>query len=90
MTFDDVKRAWRVREGYWFAPKLFGFGATPVTWQGWALTLGSVAAILVDMRYLAGLAPKLVIGLALIAAFVTIAWRKTDGGWHWRWGPPRS
>jgi len=31
MTFDDVKRAWQVRDGYWFAPKLFGFGATPVT-----------------------------------------------------------
>ena len=89
MTFDDVKRAWHVREGYWFAPKLFGFGATPVTWQGWALTLGVAAALLLDTRYVAGLVPKLVIGLALIAAFVTIAWRKTDGGWHWRWGPPR-
>ena len=90
MTFDDVKRAWHVREGYWFAPKLFGFGATPVTWQGWALTLASVAAVLLDTRYVAGVVPKLVIGLALTAAFVTIAWRKTDGGWHWRWGPPRS
>ena len=86
MTFEDVKRAWHVREGYWFAPKLFGFGATPVTWQGWALTFASIAGILLDTRYVPGVAPRLVIGLALTAAFVTIAWRKTDGGWHWRWG----
>jgi hypothetical protein len=87
MTFDDVKRSFQVREGYWFVPKLFGFGATPVTWQGWALTFALAAAILLDMRYVAAVAPKLVIGLALTATFVTIAWRKTDGGWHWRWGP---
>ena len=86
MTFDDVKRAWHVREGYWFAPKLFGFGATPVTWQGWALTFALAAAILLDMHYIAAVMPKLVIGLALTATFMTIAARKTDGGWHWRWG----
>ena len=86
MTFDDAKRALHVREGYWFAPKLFGLGATPVTWQGWALTLGFAAALLLDTHYVAGIVPKLVIGLTLTAAFMTIAARKTDGGWHWRWG----
>ena len=24
----------------WFRPKAFGFGLTPVTWQGWAYTAG--------------------------------------------------
>ena len=86
MTFEDAKCTWHVREGHWFAPKLFGIGATPVTWQGWALTLGFAAAVMLDTRYIAELVPKLVIGLTLIAAFVTIAARKTDGGWHWRWG----
>jgi Fe-S cluster assembly ATP-binding protein len=28
--------------GYWFKPKRYGNGATPVTWQGWALTGGAV------------------------------------------------
>jgi len=70
------------------APKLFGFGDAGDR-QGWALTFASAAAILFDRRYVTGFVPKLVIGLALIAAFMTIAWRKTDGGWHWRWGPPR-
>ena len=86
MTIDDAKRSFQVREGYWFAPKPFGVGAIPATWQGWALTLGFATALLLDMHYVAGIVPKLVIGLALIAAFVTIAARKTDGGWHWRWG----
>ena len=86
MKLAEVKRSYHVREGYWFAPKPFGLGATPVTWQGWALTLGLAAAILLDTRYVAGVVPKLVIGLALTAAFMTIAWRKTDGDWHWRWG----
>ena len=35
----------RVREGYWFAPKRYGYGAKPVTWQGWAVTLGFAAAL---------------------------------------------
>jgi hypothetical protein len=87
MTFEDLKRWYHVRPGYWFAPKLFGFGATPVTWQGWALTLGFIAAFVLDMRFMPASVPKVVVGLALIAAFVTIAWRKTDGGWNWHWGP---
>ena len=27
----------------WFAPKRYGLGSTPITWQGWALTFGFVA-----------------------------------------------
>ena len=86
MTFENIKRWYHVREGYWFAPKLFGFGATPVTWQGWSLTLGFCAALLLDMRFLPGDVLKIIVGVALIAGFATIAWRKTDGGWRWRWG----
>jgi hypothetical protein len=87
MKLDDVKRRYHVREGYWFAPKMFGLGATPVTWQGWALTLGLAAGLLLDIHQMQPAMPKIVIGLALAAAFITIASRKTDGGWHWRWGP---
>ena len=75
-----------MRDGYWFSPKMFGLGATPVTWQGWALTLGGVAALLLDIHQVQPLVPKIVIGATVVAAFTVIAWRKTDGGWHWRWG----
>jgi len=33
-------------EGYWFKRKLFGWGWTPVTWQGLVVTVGYVAALL--------------------------------------------
>jgi hypothetical protein len=86
MTFESLKRRYQVGDGYWFVPKLFGFGATPVTWQGWALTLGLCAALLIETRYLPGPLSKIIVGLALLAAYATIASRKTDGGWRWRWG----
>jgi hypothetical protein len=27
---------------YWFKPKRYGYGATPVTWQGWCATAAFV------------------------------------------------
>ena len=71
----------------WFAPKRYGYGATPITWQGWALTLGFVAiAILLSAKFaqrpivlIAALAPVLI-------AFIVICARTTRGGWRWRWG----
>ena len=32
---------------YWFKPKRYGYGATPITWEGWAVTLGTVIAMVV-------------------------------------------
>jgi hypothetical protein len=86
MTIDDVRNAYKVREGYWFAPKLYGFGATPVTWQGWAVTLGFTVVLLVAVRWLPTRAETLIVSLALIAGFLAICAAKTDGGWYWRWG----
>jgi hypothetical protein len=86
MDIDSIRRAYRVREGYWFAPKLLGYGAMPVTWQGWAVTLGYVAAMIVMIRFLPGLVPRVLVGIALTAAMIGTTWRKTDGGWRWRWG----
>ena len=37
--------ALKVRKGYWFAQKLYGYGAVPVTWQGWLTTLAYVALV---------------------------------------------
>ena len=76
----------RRSEGYWFVPHAFGFGARPVTWQGWALTLGFVGLVVVATRLLPGKEPKVVVGLALTVLFVVFCWRKTEGGLRWRWG----
>jgi len=81
---------------YWFKPKSFGYGATPVTWEAWALTIvgGSMAALGFigfnapgqlslpdDMA--ARLACLLVATVALVALIV-IARKTTDGEWRWR------
>jgi hypothetical protein len=78
----------------WFKQKRYGFGASPASWQGWALTIGYVAIVaalgawmssdeaLVAARSL----PFIGITLALTIIFVAIAWRTTEGGWRWRWG----
>ncbi|UZK65776.1 hypothetical protein [Sphingomonas sp. M1-B02] len=77
----------RVRPGYWFVPKAFGWGATPATWQGWVATLLMVvaAALIANLAehrgavYLWLLAP-------LLLGFLWLLWSKTDGDWQWRWG----
>lgn len=37
----------------WFRPKTFGFGWTPVTWEGWAVTLGAVLLVVGAVQLLA-------------------------------------
>ncbi len=32
-------------EGYWFKRKLYGYGWTPATKEGWVVTLGAIAVI---------------------------------------------
>ncbi|MGN6571749.1 MAG: hypothetical protein ACTHLO_10065 [Pseudolabrys sp.] len=84
---------------YWFRPKRYGYGATPVTWQGWALTL-AVPAILV----LSIVAMNRFVGrsdgfawfvwacfvAALVSGFVWLSRARTDGEWGWRWGAGRN
>ena len=78
---------------YWFKPKRYGYGATPVTWQGWAVTLGTVLGMVAVSLYLR-LAAKSLGALLLLLAFDAaaiavlwiVSWRKTDGEWRWRWG----
>ena len=78
---------------YWFKPKRYGYGAMPVTWQGWVLTLGTVAAM-VAVSLCLRLTAKSLWALALLIAFDAVAlgtlsvvsYRKTDGEWRWRWG----
>ncbi|WP_277971023.1 hypothetical protein [Sphingomonas echinoides] len=73
-------------DGYWFVPKAFGIGATPVTWQGWALTIGFVALAVLDMTLMPDRVARIGVLVALLLLFTLIALRKTRGGWSWRWG----
>jgi hypothetical protein len=83
---------------YWFRPRRYGYGATPTTWEGWALTV-AVAAIVaisvVAMNLLADRANFAVwiawaaIIAAVVVSFVRISRQRTDGEWRWRWNAPR-
>jgi hypothetical protein len=78
---------------YWFKPKRYGYGATPVTRQGWAVTLGTVLAMVavslglrLRAKSLWALLALLLFDAAAISTLVAVSYRKTEGGWRWRWG----
>ena len=84
---------------YWFKPKMYGYGATPSGWKGWAAVAAYVAVVAaltlplliwpVDMPA----SPKiwqLVTWASMVAlltlGFIRFTRAKTDGQWSWRWG----
>jgi hypothetical protein len=72
----------------WFAPKRYGYGSgMPISWQGWALTLGFVA-VAIGLALLFHGRPLQVFAILapLVIAFSVICARTTRGGWRWRWG----
>lgn len=71
----------------WFVPKRYGFGAMPVTWQGWALTIGFIL-ILIGDRLLFGHKPIafFAVLIPVMVTFIVITAHTTRGGLRWRWG----
>jgi len=72
----------------WFAAKRYGYGSgMPISWQGWALTLGFVGLSIVLALAFARQPVRLVASLApFTVLFMVICARTTRGGWRWRWG----
>ncbi len=82
-------------EGYWFKAKIFGWGWTPVTWQGWLITI-----IFVLMIYIISVInkafpsfnndwPFVLAVIVLAGAFIFIAYKKGEKP-SWRWGIPKD
>jgi hypothetical protein len=67
---------------YWFKPKRYGLGAVPANWKGWVCSFVPVVLVLA--------LPPLWAKAAVAAAFVALAWIKTEGGWRWRWGEEKQ
>lgn len=83
-------------EGYWFKRRLFGWGWTPATREGWFLTIGFLLAILflatrVDESSTDEEALKLVVLplFALTAVFLLIVYKKGEKP-RWTWGLPKD
>ena len=78
---------------FWFVPKKYGYGAVPVTWEGWVVVAVFVAiviafALIYRRRKKAGLS-NTTPWMALIASTIVFVWVcavKTDGTWAFRWG----
>jgi hypothetical protein len=87
MTVQQIRAWYRARPGYWFRPKMFGYGAVPVTWQGWAATLALVvaAALIGNFAQHRGTVIAALL-VPLVVGFLYLCWTKTDGAWRWRWG----
>jgi hypothetical protein len=76
---------------YWFKPKRYGYGATPVTWQGWAVTFATVLAMVAVNVGLRLAVPHywafaLAFDALALAFLFMVCRRKTQGEWRWRWG----
>ena len=72
----------------WFEPKKYGYGAgLPIAWQGWMLTIGYVAVILLASFLIpSSLSLYLALVFTLTGLFLLVASRTTRGGWRWRKG----
>jgi peptidoglycan/LPS O-acetylase OafA/YrhL len=78
---------------YWFKPKTYGYGATPTTWEGWAVVAvytlvlaACVVAMTLRKESLATYVSSLGMIVVATTAMIVVSVRKTDGGWHWSWG----
>lgn len=84
---DETKR-------YWFKRKRYGWGWTPVTWQGWAVLIAAIAApVLVAFTFPADpeqptLFQKILFGCSIVYSIASIVLANYFRGPSpkWRWG----
>jgi len=78
----------------WFRARRYGWGWTPVTWQGWAITLAYAIAVagwaVYELRTgrqqpISAIWPGLLDLPLLTALLVAICWIKGERP-RWRWG----
>ena len=81
------------REGYWFKPRRYGYGAMPTTWQGWAtifafpLLCGLVVlGLMWAMPNVLGLLGIVVFIPLALYVFMNFVKTRTDGEWRWQLG----
>jgi len=82
-------------KNYWFRAKLYGWGWTPATWQGWAVTLLFLAYVISLAVGLSGHDPtplelKFFFGKLIVAIIIIVIIGSLTGERpRWRWGLKR-
>jgi hypothetical protein len=78
---------------FWFKPKRFGYGATPSTWEGWAILaayvvvlVGCIVGITVRSESLAPHAASIATIVVATVVLIAVGVQKTDGAWGWNAG----
>jgi uncharacterized membrane protein YbhN (UPF0104 family) len=83
---------------YWFRPRRYGYGATPINWQGIVTLVAFPAAVVLValLLFLFDVGPEgpslwrfaifVVLFLIGLYAFIALVRAKTNGAWRWRWG----
>jgi hypothetical protein len=92
--FPDAQEGADRSDRFWLRPKAFGYGATPITWEGWAVTPSSmIVAILAiflvvfaETRQWPNRRPLqaacVAALLATLTATIVVSRKKTDGDWR--------
>ena len=84
-------------QGYWFKRKLYGWGWTPVTWQGWLIILLYVVFLVIILerpnieaysqsQVVVNLVLPFIIGTSIL--FI-VCYKKGEKP-KWQWGVPRK
>jgi hypothetical protein len=83
-------------KGYWFKAKLYGWGWTPVKWQGWVIIGVFIVAILLLSStvedHASGRDMMFTFFLPLVSLVMALLWicYKTGEPPRWRWGPEKK
>jgi uncharacterized membrane protein YhaH (DUF805 family) len=83
-------------EQYWFKRKLYGWGWTPATWQGWLavliylLIVVGLALCLDPLAHPSTLIKSFVLPLVVVTVIlIGLAWYKGESP-RWQWGLPKE
>ena len=74
---------------YWFKPKRYGYGAEPITWEGWILVAAFIGYLLYISTFLVDDESSkqylwYVFGGIVVIWYVSKI--KTEEDWKWNWG----
>jgi len=84
-------------ERYWFKPRRYGWGARPITWEGWLFVVVLFGVLIGGCIYVRDNYNNITVyllwlALMAITGFAAILFtkRKTNAAWRFRWGHWRA